>query len=196
MKSVFFLCAVIIFSILSGCDDIELRGVILDLVAPKPTEIQGSVEPGGYLALVHNRNDSNLTFAAQFIKDGTTYDYTEYRKVIAGYPSIFDTSSTLTIAATPLSGGLVAIAYADADSSLNYGTFVVYNTTTGSVSAGPTVFESAAVNSIAVATLSDGNFVIAYAAMVAMGISEHSLFIIRAELRRWYRRYSRSRRPL
>lgn len=175
MKSVFFLCAAIIFSILSGCDDIELRGVILDLVAPKPTEAQGSVNPGEYLALVHNLNDSNLTFTAQFVKGGTTYDYTEYRKAIAGYAKSFNAAGATSIAATPLPGGLVAIAYADADSSLNYGTFVIYNSTTGLVTAGPTVFEFAAVNSIAIATLSNGEFVIAYS---DEGNLNHGTFVI------------------
>ena len=127
---------------------------------------QGVIEPGAYLALVHNLGRDDLTFEAQFVKNGYIYDYTEYRELFADEgellvpPVMFEPAQSGFVVATTLENGDFAVAYQDGDNG-NRGTFVIYDPEGNAVKA-PEVFNDNETGGISATILQNGNFVIAY----------------------------------
>jgi hypothetical protein len=125
--------------------------------------VSGTVAPGSYLSLKHNLGREDLTFTAQYVKDGFIYDYTEYQGIFVPIksPTPFESATTTYISSTQLKNGNFVIAYRDEGNSF-HGTFIIYNANGDQVIAGPTVFEEAITTDISIAVLNNGSFVIAY----------------------------------
>jgi hypothetical protein len=130
--------------------------------------VSGSVAPGYALSLTHGLNRADLTFTAQFVKNGYIYDYTDYAKYFADdvpdslYKTYttFETGATFYTSSVRLANGNVFIAYRD-DGNSNYGTFTILGPE-GDVVKAPTVFYSGRADDICATPLLTGGAMVAF----------------------------------
>lgn len=102
-----------------------------------PNEVyiaRGIIPPGDFLLLKHNMGLDDLTFTSQFVKNDTTYDYSEYKSQFyhlmeIKQPTVFKNNSIRDVSTTALLNGNFVIAFRDNDNSGD-GTFVIYREAT------------------------------------------------------------------
>ena len=124
--------------------------------------VSGSIAPGNYLSLQHNLGRDDLTFNAQFVKNGYIYDYGDYfsyyRKEKPA--TVFENAQTTNITTAVLNNGNYAVVYCD-DGNTSWGTFAIYDEI-GNLIKSPTLFNSYPTYYFSTTTLNNGNFAIAY----------------------------------
>jgi len=102
------LCERLLVSVIAGLSVLVVLAGCPAIAPGAPNDAQATVPPGDYLALVHNLGRDDLTFVAQFVKDGATYTRTEYRENYGGPyrpitgPTLFKSAPSFEISATTL----------------------------------------------------------------------------------------------
>jgi len=118
--------------------------------------VSGSISPGSYLALQHNLGRDDLTFMAQFVKNGFIYNWNDYRSIFG--PAIIPTYISYyspPYGVTQLQNGNIVVL--DHSASMDGGNFKIVNVE------GFTVLEdTATMNMPSITSLDNGNFVVAY----------------------------------
>jgi hypothetical protein len=128
--------------------------------------VRDNVAVQDYLTLTHNLGRADLTFKAQFLKNGYLYDYTDYATYFADdVPDVrwaggsFTSNNSLYVSAVRLANGNVFIAYND--QTATDGMFTVLGPE-GDVVKSPTQFNTSSSQNISATVLLTGSVLVAY----------------------------------
>lgn len=125
--------------------------------------VSGTVAPGSYLSLAHGLGRGDLTYCAQFVKDGVVRDYGEYEKVFGLSATVndvafFESQALRDLSTAVLANGATVVVYHLGETGV--GKLKIY-AADGSLVRNYVSFHSNCDNTD-VAALSNGNFVIVY----------------------------------